>query len=134
MTSTIIVPDNFMVLGDTTSSGVSGLRVTLNLSYPSDPDLTLTLEHFDLNGDLLGSVPLASNVGSGTNQTANFTNTIFDDNATTPIQNGGAPFFATFNPQMPLSAFAGMTAQGTWVLVVQNKSTTVAAAPSTAGR
>ena len=113
MTSTIIVPDNFLVQGDTTSSGVSGLRVTLNLTYPSDPDLTLTLEHFDLNGNLLGTVPLATNVGSGTNQTANFTNTIFDDNATTPIQNGGAPFFATFNPQMPLSAFAGMNAQGT---------------------
>ena len=36
--------------------------------------------------------------GSGTN-TANFTNTVFDDNAGTPIQNGSAPFFATFNPQ-----------------------------------
>ena len=39
--------------------------------------------------------------------TANFTNTIFDDNATTPIQNGGAPFFATFNPQMPLVGLRG---------------------------
>ena len=60
----------------------------------------------------------------GTQTAANFTNTIFDDNATTPIENGGAPFFGTFNPQMPLSAFAGMIAQGTWVLVVQNNSTT----------
>ena len=45
---------------------------------------------------------LFSGVGSGT-KTANFTNTIFDDNAATPIQNGGAPFFATFNPQLSLS-------------------------------
>ncbi len=44
VTSTIIVPDNFLVQGDTTSSGISGLRVTLNLTYPNDPDLTLTLE------------------------------------------------------------------------------------------
>ena len=57
VTSTIIVPDNFMIQGDTTSSGVSGLRVTLNLTYPTDPDLTLTLEHFDVNGDLLGLGP-----------------------------------------------------------------------------
>ena len=124
VTSTITVPTSFIVQGDKTSSGISGLRVELNLSYPTDSDLTLTLEHFDSSGDLLGTVPLATSVGSGTNQTANFTNTIFDDNATTPIQDGGAPFNATFNPQMPLSALAGMNAQGTWVLVVQNNSTT----------
>ncbi len=124
VTSTILVPNNFLVQGDTTSSGISGLRVTVNLTYPYDPDLTLTLEHYDLNGDLLGSIPLATNVGAGGNRKANFTNTTFDDNATTPIQNAGAPFFGTYNPQMPLSDFAGMSAQGTWVLVVDNSSTT----------
>jgi subtilisin-like proprotein convertase family protein len=121
VTSTIIVPDSFLVQGDTTSSGISGLRVTVNLTYPSDPDLVLTLNHYDLNGDLLASVILASNVGGKTNS-ANFANTIFDDNATTPIENGGAPFSSTFNPQMPLSGFAGLNAQGTWVLVVDNSS------------
>ena len=64
------------------------------------------------------AVQLFSGVGSGIN-TANFTNTVFDDNAGTPIQNGSAPFFATFNPQMPLSAFAGLNAAGTWTLVIQ---------------
>src|SRR5262249_22505527 len=64
-----------------------------------------------------------TNVGQGINP-ANFTNTVFDDNAGTPIQNGSAPFFATFNPQQPLSAFAGASAQGTWVLTIQNNSTT----------
>ena len=50
---------------------------------------------------------LFSGVGTGAN-TANFTNTVFDDNAATPIQNGSAPFFATFNPQQSLAtAFAG---------------------------
>ncbi len=122
VTSTIIVPDNFLVQGDTTSSGISGLRVTLSLTYPSDPDLILTLNHYDLNGDLLASVVLATNVG-GTKQAANFSNTTFDDNATTPIENAGAPFFGTFNPQIPLSDFAGLNAQGTWVLVVQNGTT-----------
>jgi subtilisin-like proprotein convertase family protein len=124
VTSTIIVPDNFIVQGDTTSSGISGLRVTLNATYPFDPDLALILYHYDLNGNLVGSIPLATSVGAGGNQKANFTNTTFDDNAKTPIQNGGAPFTGTFNPQLPLSRFAGMSAQGTWVLAIQNNSTT----------
>jgi len=124
VTSTIAVPDSFIIQGDTTSTGVSGLQVQINLTYPTDPDLTATLYHYDLNGDLLGQVTLFSNVGQGT-RTANFTNTVFDDNATTPIQNGSAPFFATFNPQQSLAtAFAGMSAQGTWTLVIQNASTT----------
>ena len=56
-------------------------------------------------------MPLFSGVGSGPS-TANFTNTIFDDNAATPIQNGAAPFFATFNPQMPLAALRGPEREG----------------------
>ena len=48
------------------------------------------------------TVTLFSSVGNGTT-TANFTNTVFDDNAATPIQNGSAPFFATFNPQQSLA-------------------------------
>jgi subtilisin-like proprotein convertase family protein len=123
VTSTITVPDDFPVLGDTTSSGIAGLQVHLNLTYPYDPDLVATLYHYNLNGDPLGSVPLFTNVGHGTN-TANFTNTVFNDKASTPIQNGSAPFTGTYNPQMPLSAFAGSSAQGTWKLVIQNGSTT----------
>ena len=130
VTSTISVPDDFIVQGDTTSAGVSGLRVQINLTYPTDPDLTVTLFHYDTKGDPIGpaaGVLLFSNVGHGIN-TANFTNTVLDDNAGTPIQNGSAPFFATFNPQgslgITLASFAGMTAQGTWKLVIQNNSTT----------
>ncbi len=123
VTSTIVVPDNFIVQGDTTSSGVSGVRVTLNLDYPTDADLTIELQHLGLNGQILGTVPLASNVGGGAT-TANFSNTVFDDNASTPIQAAGAPFFGTYNPQMPLAAFAGMNAQGSWVLVVTDSGQT----------
>ena len=121
VSSTITVPDNFVVQGDTTSSGISGLRVQINLTYPDDPDLSATL-YYDYGTASQVAVPLFSGVGSGT-QTANFTNTVFDDNATTPIQNGSAPFFATFNPQMPLAAFAGLNAAGTWTLIVQNSAT-----------
>ena len=121
VTSTIVVPDNFIVQGDKTTSGVSGLRVQINLTYPDDPDLTATL-YYNMGELSQVAVPLFSGVGTGV-RTANFTNTVFDDNASTPIQNGSAPFFATFNPQMPLSAFAGLDAAGTWTLVIQNSTT-----------
>ena len=39
------------------------------------------------------------------------------------FKNGSAPFFATFNPQMPLADFANMSAQGTWTLVIDNATT-----------
>ena len=100
---------------------ISGLRVQINLTYPDDPDLSATL-YYDMGQPGQVAVPLFSGVGSGVNN-ANFTNTIFDDNATTPIQNGSAPFFATFNPQMPLTAFEGLDAKGTWTLVVTNATT-----------
>jgi len=120
VSSTIDVPDNFVVQGDTTSSGVSGLRVQISLTYPDDPDLSATL-YYDMGQPGQVAVPLFSAVGSGV-RTANFTNTVFDDNATTPIQDGNAPFFATFNPQMPLTAFEGLNAKGTWTLVVSNSA------------
>src|SRR5262249_28305343 len=110
VSSSIVVPDNFLIQGDTTSAGVSGLQVQLNITYPNDPDLTATLSHYDSNGNLLGQIALFTSVGQGP-KTANFANTVFDDNAGTPIQSGGAPFFATFNPQQSLAtAFAGMSA------------------------
>ena len=108
--STIVVPDNFIVQGDTTSSGVSGLRVQINLAYPNDPDLSATL-YYDMGQPGQVSVPLFSGVGSGVSN-ANFSQTIFDDQSATPIQNGNAPFFATFDPQMPLTAFQGLGRKG----------------------
>ena len=103
VSSSITVPDSFVIQGDTTQAGASVMQVQLSLTYPNDPDLTATLYHYDLTGqNLLGQVILFSGVGTGTN-TANFNNTVFDDNAGTPIQNGSAPFFATFNPQQSLA-------------------------------
>ena len=121
VSSTIVVPDNFIVQGDSTTSGISGLRVQINLSYADDPDLSATL-YYNMGKPGQVAVPLFDGVGTSTS-TANFTNTIFDDRAATPIQNGNAPFFATFNPQIPLSDFAGLNAAGTWTLVIQNATT-----------
>ena len=43
--STITVPDSFIVQGDTTRPGLSGMQVQISLTYPNDPDLTATLYH-----------------------------------------------------------------------------------------
>ena len=102
VSSSIAVPDSFMISGDQTAAGLSVMQVELDASFANDPDLTATLSHYDSSGDLLGTVTLFSSVGTGT-RTANFTNTVFDDNATTPIQEGSAPFSAIYNPQESLA-------------------------------
>ena len=128
VSSNIVVPDSFMISGDTTAAGQSVMQVQLNLTYPNDPDLTATLS-FTPFGDTqpMGSVVLFSDAGQGTG-TANFSNTVFDDNAATPVQLGGAPFHAIFDPQQSLATvFApagGMNVRGTWTLTISNSSTT----------
>ena len=116
--SSIVVPDDFLIQGDTTSSLISGMRVTVNVSYPFDPNLTATL-YYDMGGPSQVAVTLFTSVGTGPFH-ANFNNTVFDDNAATQIQSGSAPFSFTYTPQIPLANFAGLDAKGTWTLVIQN--------------
>ncbi len=128
MTSTITVPDNFIIEGDQTAAGASVMQVQIGITYPTDADLTATLTHYDLAGDVIGQMTLFSGVGAGST-TANFNNTVLDDNAETPIQNAQAPFFGTYDPQQSLATvFApapnGLSVQGTWVLTITNNSTT----------
>jgi subtilisin-like proprotein convertase family protein len=129
VSSSIVVPDNFDIAGDTTAAGLSVMQVRLDLSYADDPNLTATLYHYSTTGTLMGEAILFSGVGSGPNE-ANFDQTVFDDNAATPVEQGSAPFSATYNPQESLATvFAptangqqGMTVQGTWTLVISNAS------------
>ena len=127
VTSTIAVPDSFIIEGDKTAAGASVMQVQISLTYPTDADLTATLTHYGPGNVNLGQVTLFSGVGAGPT-TANFNNTVFDDNAATPIQSGSAPFFSTFNPQQSLATIfapaSGMSVQGTWVLTIVNNSKT----------
>jgi subtilisin-like proprotein convertase family protein len=109
--STLNVTDNF---------SISSLTLGLNIAYPNDPDLTAQLVAPDGT-----TINLFSNVGNvGTR--ANFTNTVFDDNATTPIQAVGVPppFSGSFNPQTPLSVLDNKASGGIYSLVIHNSSTT----------
>ncbi len=106
--STISVTDEFVI---------AGLTLTLDITHSFDPDLEATL--IDPRGT---RIKLFTNVGdSGTRQ--NFTNTTFDDAASTPIQNGGPPFFGRFNPQMPLSALRNRPAKGIYTLEIRDSRT-----------
>src|SRR5262249_11572176 len=84
LNSTITVPDSFPV---------AGVSVQLNITDASDPDLEAYLIAPDGT-----TVELFKNVGA-TGTKANFTNTVFSDNATTPIVAGGAPFYGSFQPE-----------------------------------
>jgi subtilisin family serine protease/subtilisin-like proprotein convertase family protein len=50
----------------------------------------------------------------------NFTDTIFDDEAATPISGGLAPFTGRYRPENPLSVLDGMNARGTWQLWIED--------------
>ena len=62
----------------------------------------------------------------------NFENTVFDDEATTNLENGSAPYSGSFNIDhstvpspmdngFPLSAFDGEVASGTWTLTITDQ-------------
>jgi large repetitive protein len=104
--STLNVPDNFLA---------QGVTVQLSITHPNDPDLQITLVSPD--GIPVVLVPYGTGA-TGTH--ANFSGTIFDDAAGTPIQNGGPPFFGSFQPLQPLSVLNGLQAAGTWKLVVSS--------------
>jgi subtilisin-like proprotein convertase family protein len=50
--------------------------------------------------------------GSGNN----FINTVFDDDAATPIAQGSAPFSGSFIPDQPLATYNDMSITGDWII------------------
>jgi subtilisin-like proprotein convertase family protein len=115
--SQIVVPDNFVIQG-VTSTGLPGLTVSLNITYPNDPDLTAVLIAPDGT-----QIPLFTHVGNGSNR-ANFTSTTLDDTVNPPasIDVAAAPFFGRFNPETPLSDLKGHASGGTWTLRITNRN------------
>ena len=104
LSSSITIPDNYPL---------NDLKVQLNLTSPSDSNITAYL--VGPNGK---EIVLFANVGGSG---ANFANVVFDDNATTSITAGTAPFSGTFQPQEPITNFiaGGLTStEGTWTLVI----------------
>ena len=113
LSSSGIVTDSKIVITD--AFLVQHVTVSVNITYPRDPDLTISL--IAPNGL---RVTLVSGSGT-TGNTANFINTVFDDLASTPINSGGPPFTGRFNPQEPLADLFKnglFSAAGTWTLEI----------------
>jgi subtilisin-like proprotein convertase family protein len=116
------VPKNIVDIGTTTSTlDVAGLRpglldldVTVNLTHTFDSDLTI-----ELISPTGTRVELTSNNGGDGDH---YTNTTFDDEATTSIVAGAAPFTGSFRPEMPLSAFDGEDPNGAWTLELRDNA------------
>ena len=82
------------------------LEVKVGISHTYDEDLTLSLIHPDGREIIL----IQNQGGSGNN----FNNTIFDAEASTPIQSGSPPFSGTYRPVGDLTSLYSSSAQGNW--------------------
>ncbi len=113
------IPDNTTVTSTipiTNSGTVSDINVRVNINHTYDADLEITLIAPDGT-----RVQLAYQNG-GAND--NFTNTVFDDEASTAISAGAAPFTGSFRPLSPLWVLDGRSASGNWTLEVKDLATT----------
>ena len=111
-TYTINVPDTLAIVD---------LNVQVRLNHTFDRDLVISVTSPDATTVMLSNRRGGSgdNFGSGSND-CNGTFTTFDDEASTAVGAGTAPFAGSFRPDQPLSAFDGKVAQGSWTLTVQD--------------
>src|SRR5262249_54408662 len=110
-TSSINVTDNFIL---------QNVIVSLDISMQDDTQLSAVLIAPDST-----RIPLFTQLSR---PGADFTNTVFDDAATTPIQNGAPSYLGRFNPQVPLSTLLSPArfSAGLWQLEITNSSSSVA--------
>lgn len=90
---------------------INDVNVTLNIEHTFDADLDVFL----VAPDGTTRVELFTDVGSSGDD---FTNTVLDDDATTAITAGSAPFTGTFSPEGSLADFNGMSSLGDWTLEI----------------
>jgi subtilisin-like proprotein convertase family protein len=112
----VTVNDSFIIQSTT---------LQLNIQHDNVPDLEARLIAPDGT-----EVKLFTKVGGGGQPPrANFSNTVFDDNATTPIQLGQPPYsVGPFKPQTPLSDLNGKgsdTGNKIYTLAIKNNGNTV---------
>ncbi|WP_179009176.1 proprotein convertase P-domain-containing protein [Winogradskyella forsetii] len=100
--SIINVSDDFIIAPD--------VLVSINLEHTFDADLEIFL--IAPNGLI---IELSTDNGAGGD---NYTNTVFDDQASALIIDGIAPFTGSFRPEGVLSGLIGNEAQGDWILKI----------------
>jgi subtilisin-like proprotein convertase family protein len=117
----VSIPDNSSTGASVTvsvpdASTLLDVNAKVTITHTYDGDLTLSLIGPD------GTTAVLSNRRGSSGD--NFTNTVFDDEATTAISSGSAPFTGSFKPDGALSAFDGKTAAGNWTLKVVDGAST----------
>jgi subtilisin-like proprotein convertase family protein len=108
----------------------SSFNTLVNIPLPDDTRMVVDVDlRVDILHTFVGSVRLYLRHPDGTlitlvdrrgGNAANFTNTIFDDEAATAISQGSAPWTGRYRPDTPLNRLDGKSAQGTWRLEVHD--------------
>ena len=113
----VLIPDNnssavypYTLNVNGLSGVVSDVNVNVNITHSYVADMIVYL--VSPSGT---RVELFSSVGGSGN---NFTDTVLDDEATTAITSGAAPFTASFRPAGSLSSFDGESPNGVWTLQI----------------
>ncbi|MCK4739578.1 MAG: proprotein convertase P-domain-containing protein [Deltaproteobacteria bacterium] len=91
---------------------VADVNVNLDITHTYDGDLLITLISPS------GTRVVLSNYNGG--GTANFTGTIFDDEATTAISSDVGPYAGSYTPDEPLSNLDSQDAAGNWTLEIHD--------------
>ena len=106
--SSIFVRDN---------NEISGIKVYVDLEHTYVSDISIFLISPDGT-----SYSLAENLGYDTDYESgdNFTNTVFDQNAITSINNSLPPFTGEFKPNQSLGPLIGKSAFGNWILRIKD--------------
>ncbi|WP_210407387.1 proprotein convertase P-domain-containing protein, partial [Hydrocoleum sp. CS-953] len=102
----------FTVDGDLET--IENLDVRFSAEHTYDGDLEVYLESPEGK-----EIRLFAGVGGSDD---NFQDTVLDDNASTSISSGNAPFDGTYRPQESLAEFNGENPNGTWTLRVEDRA------------
>lgn len=94
----------------TNKVSILDVNVTLNITHPWVGDLTITLTSPSGTEVIL----VSSRIDDGDN----YTNTVFDDDATNTISSSFAPYSGSFQPESNLSNFNSEFSNGNWELKV----------------
>lgn len=92
---------------------ISDVNVQINIQHPVSSQLSVALIHGSK------TVTLTSVLGTA----ANYTNTVFDQQAAQSISAGASPFTATYRPLQNLNVFNGMPMTGLWRLKIYDSVT-----------
>jgi len=91
---------------------IEKVTTSVNLTHTWDADLDIFLK--GPNGT---QVELSTDNGTSGD---NYSNTVFDDDATNIITAGTAPFTGSYKPEGLLSSFNGLSILGDWTLIIQD--------------